>query len=91
MSICEPSAVSLRRGFREDTPDQITLVSESLPYGGDQDGTQLLCSPSQLLTTDVAQKTLKDLDEHDQAMEGEVQSSQARVTKHVAYNGILVK
>jgi hypothetical protein len=51
----------------------IHVVSDSmLLTASDNDGTQLLCSPSQLLNTSVAMETLKDLDDHDKALQEQV-------------------
>ena len=70
-------------GFADEdpsmTPNVVHVISDSLmPFGGDQDGTQLPCSPSDLLATDIAQKTVKGVDEHDKAMQAHVSSSEAR-------------
>ena len=51
----------------------ITILSDSMvPMAMDMDGTQLPCSPSELLSTDAALKTLKDVDDHDKATEEQV-------------------
>ena len=59
------------------TPEQsapIHVVSDSMlpPTASDHDGTQLICSPSQLLNTNVAMDTLKDLDDHDKGLQEKV-------------------
>ena len=43
-----------------------------LPTAMDMDGTQLPCSPSQLLNTDAALQTLKEVDDHEKAVEEQV-------------------
>ena len=53
----------------------VAIVSDTqLPpvAAGDQDGTLLLCSPSSLLHTDVAQATLKSLDKHEEVLTKQV-------------------
>ena len=53
--------------------EPIHVVSDSLlPTASDHDGTQLLCSPSQLLNTSVTMETLKDLDNHEKAVQDKV-------------------
>ena len=61
-------------GLHLGTEQPIQVVSDSLlPQEpcGDQVDTLMLCSPSQLLTTDAALNTLRDLDQHDRATEEE--------------------
>ena len=53
--------------------DAITILSDSMiPTAMDVDGTQLPCSPAQLMNTDPALNTLKNVDDHDSAMQEEV-------------------
>ena len=61
------------------------IVSDSLlPPVAAADGVDTLqiCSPGQLLNTDVAQETLKDLDTHDKSVEAEVQDC-SKYTAHL--------
>lgn len=56
------------------TEETIHVLSDTqLPSvaATDHDETLQLCSPSELLNTDVARQTLRDVDEHDAAMETE--------------------
>ena len=62
----------------ENCEEVTVMVSESLPYGGEQDGTMLLCSPSAAMATDVAMDTMRKLDEHDKKVEAEVAETKAR-------------
>lgn len=48
----------------EDT----TIVLDSLPFGGDLQETLLPCSPSALMNTDAAQKTLQESSSHEEAL-----------------------
>ena len=43
------------------------LVCDSLQFGGDNVDTQLLSSPSSLMNTDIAQATLKSVNEKEDA------------------------
>ena len=57
----------------ECSPKCIQILSDSMvPTAYELDGTQLPCSPSQLMNTDVAMQTLKEMETQDQAMEAQM-------------------
>lgn len=63
-------------------PKSILVLSDSmLPHASDYDGTQLPCSPSQLMNTDVAMETLKSIDAQDKQREEE--ASQKSIKTYV--------
>ena len=56
--------------------EPVLIVSDSqLPHAGPEDDTLLLYSPHQLMNTDVAAQTLKDVDDHEQWMKEKVSIS----------------
>ena len=60
----------------EASTDPIMIISDSLlppVAAADEVDTLQICSPSQLLNTDVAKETLKDLDIHDKSVEVQAQ------------------
>ena len=70
-----------------DEKDQaITIVGDSLlQFGDDQHETLLLCSPSQLPTTDVALQTLRELDEHEKNQKEQVFQEESKLEALVMY------
>ena len=56
----------------------VIILSDSLlppTFAGSQDETLVPYSPSQILNTDVSQGTLKSLDNHEQAVQQQVQGA----------------
>lgn len=54
------------------------MLSDSMmPFAGDATETQLPCSPSQMIHTDVAMSTLDGVDKHDAAVEAHVAETKA--------------
>ena len=56
----------------EQTKSMMVLSDSVLPAATHLDDTYLPCSPDQLKHTDVAAKTLRDLDAHDKSVEEQV-------------------
>ena len=46
----------------------VVLSDSVVAYATDEDGTQIPYSPSQILTTNVAQQTLRDLELHERSV-----------------------
>lgn len=66
---------SLNLGLAAETPTvaPMLVISDSqLVCASPDDETLKLCSPSQLLNTDVAAETLKSLDDHEKSVEAQV-------------------
>ena len=71
-------------------PTGVTTVLESIPLGCEADQTQLLCSPSTLMKTDIVAKTMRNLEqsEHEQlelALESEAKKDMGRSPSKTCY------
>ena len=72
----------------------IHILSDSLlPFGHETDGTQLPVSPNSLLNSDVAQQTLKELDQHEHHMEEQEKEKCAKglETEEVGFDSKVIR
>jgi len=74
-------------GFGEEKKNKeaILVVGDSqLQFNGDQEETQLVCSPSTVLTTDVAAETLRKVERHEENLKTMASNGEAG-NKHVNF------
>ena len=61
--------VSVFHMFHAFLSGALLVITDSIPFTADNDQTQLPCSPSTLMSTDVAQKLLSNVEEKEAMIE----------------------